>query len=133
MKFVPSLAVLAVLSLAAGSAAAFNLGEAARAVSGITGNGTTQSTSQTQALGLIGQLDELGVTPAQALGGSGALLQLAKQKYAESVEPFHAKGCTVCGSWVSSTVAFKQWAAAPTFSLTHLVRCSQDLLTFTFR
>ncbi|MCF6757001.1 DUF2780 domain-containing protein [Pseudomonas balearica] len=80
MKFVPSLAVLAVLSLAAGSAAAFNLGEAARAVSGITGNGTTQSTSQTQALGLIGQLDELGVTPAQALGGSGALLQLAKQQ-----------------------------------------------------
>ncbi|MBA1273641.1 DUF2780 domain-containing protein [Stutzerimonas azotifigens] len=80
MKRVLSLAVLAALSLAAGSATAFNLGEAARAVSGITGNGATQNTSQAQALGLIGQLDELGVTPAQALGGSGALLQLAKQQ-----------------------------------------------------
>jgi hypothetical protein len=80
MKLVPSLAVLAALSLAAGSAAAFNLGEAARAVSGISGNGTTQSNSQAQALSLIGQLDELNVTPTQAVGGSGALLQLAKQQ-----------------------------------------------------
>ncbi len=80
MKLVPSLAVLAALSLATGSAAAFSLGEAARAVSGITGSDTTQSTPQSQALGLVGQLDELNVTPTQALGGSGALLQLAKQQ-----------------------------------------------------
>ncbi|MBC8649027.1 DUF2780 domain-containing protein [Pseudomonas sp. MTM4] len=80
MKLVSSLAVLAALSLAAGSATAFDLGEAARAVSGITGNGATQNSSQGQALNLIGQLDELDVTPTQALGGSGALLQLAKQQ-----------------------------------------------------
>lgn len=80
MKFIPSFVALVALSLAAGSATAFNLGEAARAVSGITGNGDTQNTSQAQALGLIGQLDELNVTPTQALGGSGALLQLAKQQ-----------------------------------------------------
>jgi len=80
MKLVSSLAVLAALSLATGSATAFNLGEAARAVSGITGNDATQNSSQGQALNLIGQLDGLDVTPTQALGGSGALLQLAKQQ-----------------------------------------------------
>ncbi len=79
MKFFPSFAILTALSLAAGSATAFNLGEAAGVVSGITGNGTTNA-SQTQALSLLGQLDELGVTPKQTLGGSGALLQLAKQQ-----------------------------------------------------
>ncbi|AHL77164.1 hypothetical protein CH92_19615 [Stutzerimonas stutzeri] len=78
MKLIPSLAMLTALSLAAGSATAFNLGEAAGAVSGITGKST--NASQTQALSLVGQLDELGVTPEQALGGSGALLQLAKEE-----------------------------------------------------
>lgn len=80
MKRVPSIAVLVLLSLATGAASAFNLGEAARAVSGVTGSGAPQNNAQTQALGLIGQLDELGVTPTQAVGGSGALLQLAKQQ-----------------------------------------------------
>ena len=80
MKRVSSFVFLALLGLVAGSAGAFNLGEAAKAVSGITGSGTTQSSSQAQALGLIGQLDELNVTPKQAVGGSGALLQLAKQQ-----------------------------------------------------
>ena len=79
MKHVPSIAVLVLLSLTTGAASAFNLGEAARAVSGVTGSGTPQN-NQTQALGLIGQLDELGVSPVQAVGGSGALLQLAKQQ-----------------------------------------------------
>ena len=80
MKHVPSIAVLVLLSLTTGAASAFNPGEAARAVSGVTGSGTPQNNAQTQALGLIGQLDELGVTPVQAVGGSGALLQLAKQQ-----------------------------------------------------
>lgn len=80
MKRVSSFAVVVLLGVAAGSASAFNLGEAAKAVSGMTGSGTPQSNAQAQALGLIGQLDELGVTPAQAVGGSGALLQLAKQQ-----------------------------------------------------
>lgn len=80
MNRVSSFAVVVLLGVGAGSASAFNLGEAARAVSGMSGSGSTQSDSQTQALGLIGQLDELGVTPAQAVGGSGALLQLAKQQ-----------------------------------------------------
>ena len=80
MKRVSSLAVAVLLGMAAGSAGAFNFGEAAKAVSGMTGGGTAQNNSQTQALGLIDQLDSLGVTPKQALGGTGALLQLAKQQ-----------------------------------------------------
>lgn len=80
MRRVSSVAVLVFLSLATGSASAFNLGEAARAVSGMTESGTPQKNAQTQALGLVGQLDQLDITPAQAIGGSGALLQLAKQQ-----------------------------------------------------
>lgn len=80
MKRVYCFAALVLMSVATGSAGAFNLGEAAKAVSGVTGTGTGQSDSQAQALSLIGQLEELGVTPKQALGGSSALLQLAKQQ-----------------------------------------------------
>lgn len=74
------LAALALLS--ASSAFAFNLGDAANAVSGMTGNGTSANAAATpQSSGLLGALTgQLGVNQEQAIGGTGALLGLAKNK-----------------------------------------------------
>ncbi|WP_207887017.1 DUF2780 domain-containing protein [Pseudomonas sp. 30_B] len=67
--------------LAASSAFAFNLGDAAKAVSGATGGGTAQVATTPQASGLLGALTgQLGVNEEQAVGGTGALLGLAKNK-----------------------------------------------------
>lgn len=71
----------AVALLSASSAFAFNLGDAANAVSGMTGGGTSQVATTPQTSGLLGALTgQLGVNQEQAIGGTGALLGLAKNK-----------------------------------------------------
>ncbi|KSW24531.1 hypothetical protein AOX63_12460 [Pseudomonas sp. ADP] len=68
--------------LAASSAFAFNLGDAAKAVSGVAEGGNPgQVASTPQTSGLLGALTgQLGVSDEQAIGGTGALLGLAKNK-----------------------------------------------------
>ncbi|MFZ5958638.1 DUF2780 domain-containing protein [Pseudomonas knackmussii] len=71
----------AVALLSASSAFAFNLGDAANAVSGMAGGGTSQVATTPQTSGLLGALTgQLGVNQEQAVGGTGALLGLAKNK-----------------------------------------------------
>lgn len=74
-------AVLATLmALAATPVFAFNLNDAANAVSGATG-GQQKATAAPEAAGLLNTLGtQLNVTPQQAVGGTGALLGLAKNK-----------------------------------------------------
>ncbi|MFJ3487049.1 DUF2780 domain-containing protein [Pseudomonas sp. NPDC090202] len=76
-------AVLATLmALAATPVFAFNLNDAANAVSGATG-GQQKATAAPEAAGLLNALGtQLNVTPQQAVGGTGALLGLAKNKLA---------------------------------------------------
>jgi hypothetical protein len=70
--------------LAASSAFAFNLGDAAKAASDMAGEGAANSApaaSTPQASGLLSALTgQLGVSDEQAIGGTGALLGLAKNK-----------------------------------------------------
>jgi len=72
----------AVALLSASSAFAFNLGDAANAVSGMAGGGNPAEVATTpQTSGLLGALTgQLGVNQEQAIGGTGALLGLAKNK-----------------------------------------------------
>ncbi|UVE18171.1 DUF2780 domain-containing protein [Pseudomonas sp. LS44] len=70
----------AALLLAAAPVLAFDLGEAAKAVSGAT-PGVAQVATTPQATGLLNALTgQLGVSPEQAVGGTGALLGLAKNQ-----------------------------------------------------
>lgn len=68
--------------LSVSSAFAFNLGDAANAVSGMSGGGNAASVATTpQTSGLLGALTgQLGINQEQAVGGTGALLGLAKNK-----------------------------------------------------
>ncbi|WP_268798350.1 DUF2780 domain-containing protein [Pseudomonas huanghezhanensis] len=75
-------AVATLLALAASPAFAFNLNDAANAVSNATG-GNQKATAAPEAAGLLNTLGtQLNVTPQQAVGGTGALLGLAKNKLA---------------------------------------------------
>lgn len=102
MKMPHAIALTALLGLAAGSAFAFNLSDAAAAAAALGGNaGATDNASATgtagtgagsagpsafgalanpQTVELLGALSALDVTPQQALGGAGALLGLAQNQ-----------------------------------------------------
>ncbi|MGH8435132.1 MAG: DUF2780 domain-containing protein [Pseudomonas sp.] len=83
MNAPPSLALVAVLSLAACPVFAFSLSDAAGVVSAATG-GDGQDTASLlgnpQNLQLLQALSSLKLTPQQAVGGTGALLGLAKNQ-----------------------------------------------------
>lgn len=80
---IPRLSLVAVLSLAACPVLAFNLGDAANALSTASGNNAGDASSMLgnpQSLELLQTLSSLKLTPQQALGGTGALLGLAKNQ-----------------------------------------------------
>lgn len=58
--------------------AGFDLGEAARIGSSMMGGGNQGQAAQ--AINLVGTLDDLGVTPQQAIGGTGALINVARNQ-----------------------------------------------------
>lgn len=77
MKIPQGMVLATLMALSATPALAFNLNDAANAVSNATGN----NQQATPATGLITSLgSNLNVTPQQAVGGTGALLGLAKNK-----------------------------------------------------
>ncbi|WP_110951528.1 DUF2780 domain-containing protein [Pseudomonas bohemica] len=80
MKNARGAALAALMALAATPVFAFNLNDAANAVSNATG-GQQKATAAPEAAGLLNTLGtQLNVTPQQAVGGTGALLGLAKNK-----------------------------------------------------
>jgi hypothetical protein len=82
MKNTRSAVLATLMALAASPVFAFNLNDAANAVSGATG-GQQKATAAPEAAGLLNTLGtQLNVTPQQAVGGTGALLGLAKNKLA---------------------------------------------------
>lgn len=83
MKLFKSCALGVALLLAAGSASAFNFGDAARLASQ-AGGGSEKSLGNTDVLNLVSSLNSLGVTPQQALGGTGALLSVARNQMPNS-------------------------------------------------
>ncbi|WXL26323.1 DUF2780 domain-containing protein [Ectopseudomonas mendocina] len=81
MKISRSVVLASVLSLGVSPvfAAGFNLNDAAGALSTLSGGkAATGSTAQTA--NLISALSDLNVTPQQAVGGTGAMLSLAKNQ-----------------------------------------------------
>ncbi|MBO3277847.1 DUF2780 domain-containing protein [Pseudomonas schmalbachii] len=81
MTATPRFALAIAALLAASSVFAYGLGDAAKAVSGATGGSVAQVATTPEASGLLSALTgQLGVTDQQALGGTGALLGLAKNK-----------------------------------------------------
>ncbi len=82
MKISYGVALATLLACSAGPALAFNLNDAATAI-GNANNGNQKATAATEAAGLLNLLgSNLKVTPEQAVGGTGALLGLAKNKLA---------------------------------------------------
>jgi hypothetical protein len=82
MKNARGAALVSLMALAASPVFAFNLNDAANAVSGATG-GQQKATAAPEAAGLLNTLGtQLNVKPEQAVGGTGALLGLAKNKLA---------------------------------------------------
>ncbi len=80
MKNARGAALATLIALAATPVFAFNLNDAANAVSNATG-GQQKATAAPEAAGLLNTLGtQLNVTPQQAVGGTGALLGLAKNK-----------------------------------------------------
>ncbi|GFM80899.1 hypothetical protein PSCICO_18820 [Pseudomonas cichorii] len=80
MNTARGMALATLMALAASPAFAFNLNDAANAVSNATG-GNQKATAAPEAAGLLNALGtQLNVTPEQAVGGTGALLGLAKNK-----------------------------------------------------
>ncbi|MFJ4141800.1 DUF2780 domain-containing protein [Pseudomonas sp. NPDC089734] len=80
MNTARGIALATLMGLAAAPALAFNLNDAANAVSNATG-GNQKATAAPEAAGLLNTLGtQLKVTPEQAVGGTGALLGLAKNK-----------------------------------------------------
>lgn len=80
MNTARGMALATLMALAATPALAFNLNDAANAVSNAT-NGNQKATAAPEAAGLLNTLGtQLNVTPEQAVGGTGALLGLAKNK-----------------------------------------------------
>lgn len=80
VKNARSAALAALMALATTPVFAFNLNDAANAVANATG-GQQKATAAPEAAGLLNTLgSQLNVTPQQAVGGTGALLGLAKNK-----------------------------------------------------
>ncbi|MGC5699594.1 DUF2780 domain-containing protein [Pseudomonas sp. NFXW11] len=77
-------ALATLMTLAAGSALAggFSLNDAANAIAGMQGGDKAAAAAPTtQTAGLLGALgSQLNVTPQQAIGGTGAMLGLAKNQ-----------------------------------------------------
>jgi len=85
MKISRGFALASLMTVAAGPvfAAGFSLDDVNKAVSGMQGgnNAATQAAPTSETAGLLGALtSQLGVTPQQAVGGTGAMLGLAKNK-----------------------------------------------------
>jgi hypothetical protein len=85
MKISRSVVLASVLSLGVSPvfAAGFNLNEAAGALSTLSG-GKVSAGNNAQTAGLISSLAGLDVTPKQAVGGTGAMLSLAKNQLSGS-------------------------------------------------
>ncbi|WP_432706430.1 DUF2780 domain-containing protein [Azotobacter salinestris] len=80
MKASPSIALVALLSVASVPAFAFDLNAAAQAYSALKGGQDDEAATDgrtSQVLGLVQALSALPITPLQMLGGTGALLALA--------------------------------------------------------
>lgn len=88
MKISRGFALSCLLSVAAGPvfAAGFSLGDVANAVSGAQGtNKAAAAAPSSQTAGLLSALtSQLNVTPEQAVGGTGAMLGLAKNQLSGS-------------------------------------------------
>ena len=85
MKISRGFALSCLMTLAAGPvfAAGFNLGDAANAISGMQGgnNKAAAAAPSSETAGLLSALtSQLNITPEQAVGGTGAMLGLAKNK-----------------------------------------------------
>lgn len=83
MSFSRNLSLAAILSLAASPVFAFGLSDVTNAVnaaSGGNGNASTSMLSNPQNLELINSLSSLNLSPQQAVGGTGAMLDLAKNQ-----------------------------------------------------
>jgi hypothetical protein len=79
MKLFNACALGAALLLGAGSASAFNFGDAAKIASQVSG-GSQSSQGNANVLNLVSSLNSLGITPQQAVGGTGALLSVASNQ-----------------------------------------------------
>ncbi|NMY70514.1 DUF2780 domain-containing protein [Pseudomonas sp. WS 5414] len=79
-------ALATLMTLAAGSALAggFSLNDAANAIAGMQGGDKAAAAPTSQTAGLLGTLAQLNVTPEQAIGGTGAMLGLAKNQLSSS-------------------------------------------------
>jgi hypothetical protein len=80
MKATRSLLLGLALVAAAGSASAFNFGDAAKLATQVSGGNSAQSQQGTNALSLVSAMSGLDVTPQQAVGGTGALLAVAQNQ-----------------------------------------------------
>jgi hypothetical protein len=82
MKISRGFALASLMTLAASPVfAQFSLNDAANAISGMKGdNAATAAAPTSQTAGLLGALSQLNVTPQQAVGGTGAMLGLAKNQ-----------------------------------------------------
>ncbi|MCY1404467.1 hypothetical protein D3C76_385120 [compost metagenome] len=84
MKISRGFALATLMTLAASPVFAFNLSDAANAVSAMQNNGQDETAPVTAAPGPANLLNTLGtdlkITPEQAIGGTGALLGLAKNQ-----------------------------------------------------
>ncbi|SEM78940.1 Protein of unknown function VcgC/VcgE [Pseudomonas sp. ok272] len=77
MKIARGFALASLMTLAASPVfAGFDLSQVAGAVSGMQGGNSANS----QAIGLLGDLNKLNVKPEQAIGGASAMLGLAKNQ-----------------------------------------------------
>src|SRR5690554_6815212 len=76
MKTISCITLSLALGLTAGAAQAFNIGEAARITSAVAAPGSAAA----QSAELVNRLTALNVTPEQAVGGTGALLELARNQ-----------------------------------------------------
>jgi Protein of unknown function VcgC/VcgE (DUF2780) len=80
MKISRAVALTTFMTVAASPVFAFNLNDATDAVKSATG-GTGTAATTPQASGLLGSLtSKLNVSPEQAVGGTGAMMGLAKNK-----------------------------------------------------
>jgi len=82
MKISRGFALASLMTLAASPVfAQFSLGDAANAIAGMKGGDQAAAAAPTsETAGLLGALSQLNVTPQQAVGGTGAMLGLAKNQ-----------------------------------------------------
>ena len=82
MKISRGFALASLMTLAASPVfAGFSLDDATKAISGMQGGNTAAAAAPTsETAGLLSALSQLNVTPQQAVGGTGAMLGLAKNQ-----------------------------------------------------